>query len=90
MSIHNLCLEQKCEKYQDFLSEIFHFLVVKFSVYLNRPVFVMNTNQTLTKLASNNILSLSLKSQPQMQQATLLNIFFLLLFFIEKRSCHFM
>ena len=25
----------------DFLSEIFHFLMVKFSVYLNRRVFVM-------------------------------------------------
>ena len=29
------------KKYQNFLSEIFHFLVVKFSVYLNRHVFVM-------------------------------------------------
>ena len=34
-------LEQKNEKYQKFLSENFHFLVVKFSVYLNRRVFVM-------------------------------------------------
>ena len=33
--------EQKYEKYQNFLSENFHFLVVKFSVYLNRRVFVM-------------------------------------------------
>ena len=33
--------EQKYEKYQNFLSENFHFLVVKFSVYLNRCVFVM-------------------------------------------------
>ena len=39
----NLCFEQKYEKYQNFLSENFHFLVVKFSVYLNRHVFVMNT-----------------------------------------------
>ena len=31
------------KKYQDFLSENFHFLVVKFSVYLNRYVFVMGT-----------------------------------------------
>ena len=38
MSTHNLCFEQKCEKYQNFLSEN---LVVKFSVYLNRRVFVM-------------------------------------------------
>ena len=41
MSTHNLCLEQKYEKYQNFLSEIFHFSVVKFSVYLNRLVFVI-------------------------------------------------
>ena len=33
--------EQKYEKYQKFLSEIFYFLVVKFSIYLNRRVFVM-------------------------------------------------
>ena len=37
---HNLCLKQKYEKYQNFLSENVHFLVVKFSVYLNRHVFV--------------------------------------------------
>ena len=41
MSTHNLCFEQKYEKYQKFLSKNFHFLVVKFSVYLNRHVFVM-------------------------------------------------
>ena len=29
------------KKYQNFLSENFHFLVVKFSMYLNRHVFVM-------------------------------------------------
>ena len=43
-STHNLCFEQKYEKYQKFSSENFHFLVVKFSVYLNRHVFVMATN----------------------------------------------
>ena len=41
MSTHNLCFEEKYEKYQDFLSENFHFWVVKFSVHLNRHVFVM-------------------------------------------------
>ena len=44
MSTHNLCFEQKYEKISEFLSENFHFfffLVVKFSVYLNRLVFVM-------------------------------------------------
>ena len=40
-STHNLCLEQKNEKYQKFLSEKFQFLVMKFSIYLNRRVFVM-------------------------------------------------
>ena len=34
--------EQKYEKISEFLSENFHFLVVKFSMYLNRRVFVMN------------------------------------------------
>ena len=42
MSTHNLCFEKKYEKYQNFLSENFHFFVVKFSVYLNRHVFIMN------------------------------------------------
>ena len=41
MSTHNLCFEQNYEKkYQKFLSENFHFLVVKFSVHLNKRVFV--------------------------------------------------
>ena len=38
---HNLCLEQKYENYQNFSSESFHFLVVKFSIYLKRRVFIM-------------------------------------------------
>ena len=42
-STRNLCFEQKCEKYQNFLSDNFHFLVVKFLVYLNRRVLVMKT-----------------------------------------------
>ena len=41
MSTYNLCFEQKYEKYQNFLSENFHFLVVRFLVYLNSHVFVM-------------------------------------------------
>ena len=41
MSTHDLCFGQEYEKYQNFLSENFHFLVVKFSLYLNRRVFVM-------------------------------------------------
>ena len=41
MSTHNLCFEQKCEIYQNFLSENYQFLEVIFSIYLNRRVFVM-------------------------------------------------
>ena len=40
MSTHNLCFEQKHEKYQKFYLKT-QFLVVKFSIYLNRHVFVM-------------------------------------------------
>ena len=40
-STHNLCFEQKYENYQNFSSERFYFLVVKFSMYMNRRVFVM-------------------------------------------------
>ena len=43
-STHNLCLEKKYEKCRIFYWKIFLFLVVKFSIYLNRLVFVMNTN----------------------------------------------
>ena len=42
-STHNLCFEQKYEKYRNFLSE--NFLVVKFLVYLNRHVFVIKSAQ---------------------------------------------
>ena len=40
-STHNLCFEQKYKKYQNFYLKNCHFLVVKFSMYLNRRVFVM-------------------------------------------------
>ena len=41
-STHNLCFEQKYENYQNFyLKNIHFFLLVKFSVCLNRLVFVM-------------------------------------------------
>ena len=43
MSTHNLCFKRKYKKkYQNFVPENGHFLVVKFSVYLNRHVFVMS------------------------------------------------
>ena len=37
---------------RDFLSETFHFLVAKCSVYLNRLVFVMNTMDVLFVIAN--------------------------------------
>ena len=40
-STHSLCFEQKYEKYQNYLSENFPFLAVKFSIYLNRRVFIV-------------------------------------------------
>ena len=47
MSTHNLCFEQKYEKYQRFYLKIFNFLEVKFSIYLNRHVFVMRNFASL-------------------------------------------
>ena len=41
MSTTIYVLSRNMRKYQNFLSDIFHFWVVKFSVYLNRHVFVM-------------------------------------------------
>ena len=41
-SAHNLWFEQKHEIYQFFLSENFHLLVEKFSLHLNKHVFVMS------------------------------------------------
>ena len=42
MSTQHLCFEQKFEKYQNFLSKFFHFLVVKVSIYLKRCLFIMS------------------------------------------------
>ena len=44
-STHKLCFEQKNENIRVFfLSENFQFLEVTFSIYSNRPVFVMFSN----------------------------------------------
>ena len=40
-STHNLCFEQKFEKYLFFYLRIFELLEMKSSIYLNRYVFVM-------------------------------------------------
>ena len=51
MSIHNICFEQK---YEVFLSKNFKFLEAKFSIYLNRRVFVMKKKKK--KLLQENFL----------------------------------
>ena len=45
----DVCYEQKYENYQNFSPENFHFLVVKFSVYLNWLVFVMKCRALKSK-----------------------------------------
>ena len=43
------------KKYQKFLSENFHCLVVKFSVHLNRHVFVMGWSDSITKTVHHDV-----------------------------------
>ena len=50
MSTHNLCFEQKYEKYQRFYLKIFNFLEVKFSIQLNRRVFVMRNKKNINRV----------------------------------------
>ena len=42
MSTHNLGFEQKHENCQTILSEFLKFLGVKFSIYLNKRVFILS------------------------------------------------
>ena len=62
MSTHNLCFEQKYEKHQNFLSGNFPFLAVKFSLYLNRRVFVMQRKEIFITVPSFNVFSCLLNS----------------------------
>ena len=54
MSTHNQYFEKKFEIYQNILSENFPFLVVKFSIYLMRRIFVMNDEHHI-RIAITNI-----------------------------------
>ena len=47
--------EQKYEKYQSFLPEKFRVLEVKFSIYLNRHVFVMMKHRSHEPNFSSNL-----------------------------------
>ena len=70
-STHNLCFEQKHKEYQNFLSENFHFLVIKFAVCLNRHVFVMRGFESnadpLRKHVYSNILKILLPKNENFQ-----------------------
>ena len=68
MSTLNLSFELKYEKYRNILSENFHFLVVKFSVYLNRRVFVMQIQLWLF-LTGMQVKGFTLTKEPQSSQA---------------------
>ena len=57
MSTHNLCFEQKYEKYQTFFLKFSFFLVVKFSIYLNRHVFVMKRIISILQVACSETLT---------------------------------
>ena len=56
-STHILYFAQKYENYQSFLSVNFEFLEVKFSVYLNRRVFIMCLGLSIQILRVNMVLS---------------------------------
>ena len=75
MSIHNLCFEQNYEKFQ--------FLEVKFSIYLNRHVSVMDIlwpSMTLTPSAV-EIQNVNDFKMPKIQTAEVLNDF---VFFLNR------
>ena len=80
MGTRFLCFEQKYEKYQSFLSENFRFLEVKFSIYLNRHVFVM-TGPSCSKLTM-SLVNVSLKLFS-------LNMAYMLIFFCWENMSSF-
>ena len=62
--MHNLCFEQKYEKYQNFLSENFPFLFVKFSLYLNGHIFVMCLYQFIPFSRQGPIINVNMLMRP--------------------------
>ena len=65
---HILCFEQEYEKYQNFLSENFPFLIVKFSIYLNRHVFVVSC-PGIAKI-TDHIIPITLRERKSKQTVT--------------------
>ena len=53
-SDNNLRLEQKYDKYQNFNLKTLSFFVEKFSIYLNRRVFVMQVSKSQIHLTEHN------------------------------------
>ena len=47
--------EQKYEKYQSFVSENIQFLKVKFSIYLNRCIFIMHLGIGMHKISMHSV-----------------------------------
>ena len=64
-STNNVCFEQKCEKYQCFLSENFQFLEVKFSIYLNRRFFRNVSDGTFSDLTPDLVLLYDCRCEPK-------------------------
>ena len=57
MSTHNLCFEQEFEKYQKFLSENYSFFFpIKFPIYFNRRVFIMDRTICLENVNKENLI----------------------------------
>ena len=73
---HNLCFEQKYEKYQNILSENLSFLMVKFSVYLNRRVFVMRQmSRNVRKRSFGHVRPANIQISLRIRAVYLINLF---------------
>ena len=66
MSTHNLCFEQKYDKnIRISIRNYLIFLVVKFSVYLNRLVFVMTHVRNQSRIQPANVITCPAKDSPK-------------------------
>ena len=72
MNTHNLCFMQKYEKYQNFSSLNFQFLVEKFLMYLKRHVFELS--MTLLMSTHSECFCEEIKYQYSMDEKTRQNI----------------
>ena len=87
-SAHNLCFEQKYEKYLSFFHlKIFRVVVVKFSIYLNRRVFVMQTRM-YTQLPTTLFMPMHLFHMSVHNALYLSTIFFCFFFFVQLNENH--